>query len=264
MSRSSSDYALPRDAGEVRRLAIQAELLAEATDTLLDALDVRDARSCIDIGCGAGDAFEPIRRVAPRCTRLVGLDLDTAPARERLADVELVSGDLFDTSLPLGGPFDLVYSRYLLHHMPDPIAALSRMWELTAGGGTLAVLDIDQRATTTYPVWEPYTRVEGWIRALYVKLGLDNQIGHKLPHMFERAGIGKPSGTKVIGVIRAVSELGEFLPLLLDMIRGKLVDHGVASADEIAACERELAKAGELSSVYCYRPTAVGVWKRKE
>ncbi|MBA3499209.1 MAG: methyltransferase domain-containing protein [Myxococcota bacterium] len=261
--RSSSDYALPRNAGEVRRLAIQAEMLAEATETLLGALDLRDARSCIDIGCGTGDAFEPIKRVAPRCTRIVGLDLDTSPARGRLAEVELVSGDLFDTSLPLGGPFDLVYSRYLLHHMPDPVAALARMWELTAPGGTLAVLDMDQRATTTYPEWEPYARLEGWIRALYVKIGLDNQIGHKLPHMFERAGIGKPSGTKVIGLIRAIAELDEFLTLLLEMIRDKLVVNGVASADEIAVLEKELASAGQLSAVYCYRPTAVGVWKRK-
>lgn len=262
--RSSADYALPRDAGEVRRLQIQAELLAEATDTLLAAIDAREAKTCIDIGCGTGDAFAPILRVAPNCTRLVGLDLDTAPARARAAGVvELVSGDLFDPRLPLGGPFDLVYSRYLLHHMPDPVAALARMWELTAPGGTLAVLDIDQRGTTTYPVWDPYVQLEGWIRALYVKLGLDNHIGHKLPHMFERAGIGKPSGTKVIGVMRAVSELGEFLPLLLDMIRGKLVDNGVASAGEIAEVARELARAGELTDVYCYRPTAVGVWKRR-
>jgi SAM-dependent methyltransferase len=262
--RSPADYALPRDAGEVRRLQIQAELLAEATDALLDAIDVRGAKTAIDIGCGTGDAFAPIQRVAPACTRIVGLDLDTAPARPRATGiVELVSGDLFDTKLPLGGPFDLVYSRYLLHHMPDPVAALARMWELTAPGGTLAVLDIDQRGTTTYPHWEPYTRLEGWIHTLYVKLGLDNHIGHKLPHMFERAGIGKPAGTKVVGVMRAVSELGEFLPLLLDMIRGKLVANAVATADEIAVVERELARAGELTDVYCYRPSAVGVWKRR-
>ena len=260
--RSTADYALPRDAGEVRRLQIQAELLAEATDTLLAAIDVRDAKTCIDIGCGTGDAFAPILRVAPHCTRLVGLDLDTRPARAT-GVVELVSGDLFDRDLPVGGPFDLVYSRYLLHHMPDPVAALARMWELTAPGGTLAVLDIDQRGTTTYPVWDPYVRLEDWIHTLYVKLGLDNHIGHKLPHLFERAGIGKPSGTKVVGVMRAVSDLAEFLPLLLDMIRGKLVDNGVASAAEIADVERELARAGELTDVYCYRPSAVGVWKRR-
>jgi hypothetical protein len=64
-------------------------------------------------------------------------------------------------------------------------------------------------------------------------------------------------------VIRKVSELREFLPLLLDMIRGKLVTNGVATTDEIRVLEAELATAGDQTSSYCYRPIAVGVWKHK-
>jgi ubiquinone/menaquinone biosynthesis C-methylase UbiE len=259
-------YQLPRDDGEVRRLAIQSELLQEATDTVLGALDLGETSSCLDIGCGTGDAMLAIAARAPRA-HIVGLDLDTRPARARFARLGtaqfvLEQGDLFALT-PEGAPFDLVFSRYLLHHMADPIAALARMWELTRPGGTLAVLDIDQRGTTTYPVWQPYEQVEGWIRTLYVKLGLDNHIGHKLPSYFERAAIGPPDGTKVVGVIRSISQLAEFLTLLLDMVRLKLVTHGVASEAEIAAVATELATAGQQTSVYCYRPTAVGVWKRK-
>ena len=256
------DYQLPRTVKEARRLAIQSELLAEATETLLGAIDVARATSCLDVGCGTGDAMLAMARLAPHA-RIVGLDLDITPARDRLGDrFALAAGDLF-TVTPDGAPFDVVFSRYVLHHMPDPPAALARMWELTRPGGTLAVLDIDQRGTTTYPVWAPYEQLEGLIRALYERLGIDNHIGHKLPHLFERAGIGAPDGTKVVGVIRRVSELAEFLPLLLDMIRDKLAANGIASAEEIARLEAELATAGAQTSTYCYRPAAVGVWKLK-
>src|SRR5205085_2699419 len=135
---------------------------------------------------------------------VVGLDLDTSPARARHGDrFELVTGDLFAAS----GTYDFVFSRYVLHHLPDPAAGIAKMWSLVKPGGTLAVLDIDQRGTATYPLWEPYEPLEGYIRALYVRLGIDNYIGHKLPHLFERAGTGAPDGTEVIGVIRKISEL---------------------------------------------------------
>lgn len=253
-----TDYHLPRTDGEARRLAIQSELLAEATEATLSAAGVERATACIDIGCGTGDVMVAMAQHAPTA-RIVGLDLDTRPARARLGDrFELVTGDLFSAT----GTYDFVFSRYVLHHLPDPVAGIAKMWELTKPGGTLAVLDIDQRGTTTYPVWEPYQKLEGHIRALYERLGIDNHIGHKLPHLLERAGVGSPDGTKVIGVIRKVSELGEFLPLLFDMIREKLVANGVATADEIRVLQAELATAGEQTS-YCYRPTAVGVWRRK-
>ncbi|MDB4959322.1 MAG: methyltransferase protein [Myxococcales bacterium] len=264
--RTPADYLLPRTTGEARRLQIQSELLREATETLLGALELREPTSCIDIGCGTGDAMLMIARLAGQGARIVGLDLDTRPARARLEGeprFELVQGDLFSATPLPSAPFDLTFSRYLLHHLPDPAAAIARMWELTREGGTLAILDIDQRATTTYPSWWPYDQLEQWIRDLYLKTGIDNHIGHKLPHLFEQAGIGKPDGTKVVGVIRTIAELSEFLPLLLDMIRGKLLEHAVASQAEIDRVDAELATAPQQTSIYCYRPAAVGVWKRK-
>ncbi|MBA3452791.1 MAG: methyltransferase domain-containing protein [Deltaproteobacteria bacterium] len=267
--RTSADYLLPRTTGEARRLQLQSELLREATETLLGALDISESPSCIDIGCGTGDVMLLMAQKYGDRARIVGLDLDTGPATARFAAAasaprfELVQRDLFSATPLPGAPFGLTFSRYLLHHAPDPVAALTRMWELTADGGTLAVLDLDQRGTTTYPLWPPYEQIESWIRALYVKTGIDNHIGHKLPHLFERAGIGKPDGTKVVGVIRTIAELAEFLPLLLDMIRGKLVDHAVATQHEIDRVGAELATAPQLTSTYCYRPTAVGVWKQK-
>jgi SAM-dependent methyltransferase len=253
-----ADYQLPRTDGEARRLAIQSELLAEATELTLAGAGIARATSCIDIGCGTGDAMVAMARMTPNA-RIVGLDLDTSPARARHGErFELVTGDLFGAT----GAFDFVFSRYVLHHMPDPARALAKMWSLVKPSGTLAVLDIDQRGTTTHPLWEPYERLEGYIRALYERLGIDNHIGHKLPHLFERAGIGEPDGTEVIGVIRKVSELREFLPLLFDMIKDKLAAHGVATIDAIRALEVQLATAHEQTS-YCYRPTAVGVWRHK-
>ena len=253
-------YLLPRTDDEARRLAIQSELLREGTERLLDALALRPGASCLDIGCGTGDALALIaRRVGPT-GRVAGLDLDPAPARARGVDV--IAGDLFgDPALDPAG-YDLVFSRYVLHHMPDPAAALARMWQRVRTGGVLAVLDIDQRGTATCPAWAPYDQLEAWIAELYARIGIDNRIGHKLPHLLERAA-GPPDGTQVTGVIRTIAELAELLPLLLDMVRDPLIAHGVASAADVARLAAELATAAQETAVWCYRPTLVAVWRRK-
>ena len=86
---------------------------------------------------------------------------------------------------------------------------------------------------------------------------------HKLPHLIEQATGGAPDGTQVTGVIRTIAELAEFLPLLLDMVRDKLREHGVASDDELDRLAAALATAGEQPSTYCYRPMLVGAWRVK-
>ena len=269
--RRAGDYLLPRDEREARRLELQADLLREATEALLSSLDIAAGARCLDVGCGTGDCMGMIARHAGPSAHVVGLDLDVAPARrqvERLARegagrFELVQGDLFGEAPPAGGPFDLVFSRYLVHHMPDPLAALGRMWQHTAPGGTLAVLDIDARGTTTHPVWPPYEEIERLVSALFRATGIDNEIGHKLPSLFEQAGVGRPDGVKVIGAVRTIAELAEFLELLLDMVRDRALQHGVASAADLARLEAELATAGAQTSTWCYRPTAVAVWRRR-
>lgn len=253
-------YLLPRTDGEARRLAIQAELLREGTERLLDALALPPGASCLDIGCGTGHAIELIAARVGAAGRVVGLDLDPTPARARGLDV--IAGDLLGEPALDPGGYDLVFARYVLHHMPDPAAALARMWRHVRAGGVLAVLDIDQRATATHPAWPPYDQLEAWIARLYEQLGIDNRIGHKLPHLFERA-VGAPDGTQVTGVIRTIAELAELLPLLLDMVRDKLVAHGVASEAEVARLAAELATAPQHDEVWCYRPALVAVWRRR-
>ncbi|HEU5057666.1 MAG TPA: methyltransferase domain-containing protein [Kofleriaceae bacterium] len=269
---TSAVYQLPRTAREARRLDLQDEYLRPATEELLAAtgLPAGTAVRCLDVGCGTGSVMELLARTAAGSSLIVGLDLDTSAARARLVALthpgvrlELVEGDLFEQRALPGAPYDLTFSRYMLHHVADPVAALGRMWELTRPGGRLALLDIDQGTTTTCPSWRPYQELEDAIHELYRRIGIDKTIGHKLPALFEAAGIGRPDGIQVRGIMPTIAELAEFLALLFDAVRDKLVEHGVISHDDVSRLERELATAPAQVSTYCLRPLSVGVWKRK-
>ena len=60
-----------------------------------------------------------------------------------LAGVSAVHFDLASDPPPAGGPFDLVLSLLLLHHVQETRAALSGMHRLLAPGGQVAALDLD-------------------------------------------------------------------------------------------------------------------------
>ncbi len=259
----TNDYALPRTHAEARRLELQAEMLRSATEAILASLPIANARSCVDVGCGTGDAMSSIARFVSPEARIRGFDLDRGASQQAGCRFDVIEADAFgDAALP-DEPFDLVFSRYVFHHLPDPVAGIRRLWDRVKPGGVLAIVDIDQRGTRTFPEWQPYAQIERYVRELYAKIGIDNQIGHKLPHYFVRSGVGPPDGVQAIGLIRPVPDLAEFLVLLVEMIADKLVTHGVASTADIERLRAEISTAPQQHGTYCDRPMAVGVWKQR-
>jgi 2-polyprenyl-3-methyl-5-hydroxy-6-metoxy-1,4-benzoquinol methylase len=108
-------------------------------DALLDAKVPPGARRVLDVGCGDGFLAS---RLAGRIPEVTAVDLD-APvlqrARARFADapVRWVHDDIMTTRL---SRFDAVVSNAALHHMADTGAALRRLADLVAPGGTLAIV----------------------------------------------------------------------------------------------------------------------------
>jgi ubiquinone/menaquinone biosynthesis C-methylase UbiE len=81
----------------------------------------------LDVGCGTGWFAAGLQRSAPDVT-VIGLDLSAGMlGRARAAGAHrLVQGD--GTALPFGDhTIDIVVGRGVLHHLPDPLAAL-REW----------------------------------------------------------------------------------------------------------------------------------------
>jgi ubiquinone/menaquinone biosynthesis C-methylase UbiE len=56
------------------RLRVLARVMRASSISLFDRLDLRDGLTCLDVGCGGGDAtLELARRVAPR-GRVIGVE----------------------------------------------------------------------------------------------------------------------------------------------------------------------------------------------
>lgn len=111
----------------------------------------------LDVGCGPGTiTLDLAALVAPG--RVVGLDgaqaaLDAARAEAgRRGDrtTEFVLGDAGDLPFP-DDSFDIVHAHQVLHHLPDPVAALREMTRVLRPGGRLAARDADYGGMAWYP-----------------------------------------------------------------------------------------------------------------
>jgi ubiquinone/menaquinone biosynthesis C-methylase UbiE len=108
----------------------------------------------VDLGCGPGDIAIRLSGVAPS-TRITGVDGSAAMlaiARQALraagleAKVSFLEGRLPGVALPAGS-FDLVLSKDMLHHLPDPQVLWSEVKRLGRPGAAVCVMDLCRPAT---------------------------------------------------------------------------------------------------------------------
>src|SRR3954463_10062636 len=164
-------YALARAPEEYERLRAQARVWEPATARMLDRLGLGPGARCLDAGCGPGESMRLMaQRVGP-AGRVTGIDVDVPLGEQALAmlgaaghaqcdfaRVDLTAGD----AIP-GAPFDLVYARLLLFHLPERVVVLRRLWDAVAPGGHLLVQDYDVRASGVLP--EPDS-IQEWKRVV--------------------------------------------------------------------------------------------------
>lgn len=120
----------------------------EAARTIEAVITIPRGCRAIEVGAGTGLLGLALRK---RFGSLVLADtsdgmLAEASRKVRETDVRGVDTAHFDLAAdppPAGGPFDLVLSLLLLHHVKDTRAALAGMFGLLDAGGQIAAIDLD-------------------------------------------------------------------------------------------------------------------------
>ena len=107
------------------RLALVADTFELPTRRLLDDLPPMQPRYVVDMGCGPGHGAALLRVRYPH-SEVTGLDRSEAMVEEARGRVPGAWFTVADVTEPLRLPADVVYSRLLLGHLPDPALALAR------------------------------------------------------------------------------------------------------------------------------------------
>jgi ubiquinone/menaquinone biosynthesis C-methylase UbiE len=120
---------------ELERLRAIEQVFDPSSRRRLLATGLKAGWSCLEVGPGAGSILDWLSDVVGRSGGLCAVDLSTKfiPMR-RPAHVIVQQGDV-RTMLLLDSSFDLIHARYVLIHLPDYAAALSKMLACLKPGG---------------------------------------------------------------------------------------------------------------------------------
>ncbi len=111
-------------------------------------LDIKNINSICDYGCGDGRLLRKIEKVIPAGGKYTGIDnWSDAYASNKIPDDEGFYNFLNNANPDFekfieGNQYDLVYSKFALHHFRSPIKELKRLESLTAPGGNIVIIDM--------------------------------------------------------------------------------------------------------------------------
>ncbi len=213
---------------------------------------VRTGQHVLDVGCGPGAVSAALGQAVGPTGSVIGVDMQAAQLvsaaeyceEQGLENVTFQPADA--TALPFEADrFDLVYAKFLLLHLPDPVAGLLDMIRVLKPGGTLFIHDVDAGAVLFYPEGTPAHRAWQLGMKVLEAGGADPRIGRKLYSMFRRAHM---ENIKVIPEMAAASvEQRRLLKGakrqfagLLESLRDRVIDGGHATHDELKELIMEL------------------------
>ncbi|MBL0319268.1 MAG: methyltransferase domain-containing protein [Alphaproteobacteria bacterium] len=145
----------------------------------------------VDLGCGPGNITSAIEEKF-QC-KVIGLDnsaerINHARTKFTSQNIDFLHGNVY--SLPFDDEkIDLVFSRFLLEHLREPLKAIAEMFRIIKPGGTILIQEIDYQYQGNYPeIGWPQEDVSSLLTLLRKSTGFDGNIGRKLYSYLFQAG----------------------------------------------------------------------------
>ena len=171
------------DERNLERQQVLAQCLNPLTLPVLERISPLGIHRVLDLGCGQGNTTRMLANYFTEAN-VTGIDYDAdllsyARAQPGNSRVQFQQGDA--TKLPFPEhAFDLVFTRYLLVHMPDPDLVIGEMLRVLRPGGRAVSFEPDCCMDFSYPEnagLRTMTRI-------FQKLFAQPHIGRQLVHRF--------------------------------------------------------------------------------
>lgn len=266
-------YVLGHSDEEHRRLQQQARAWEAVTPRILKTAGVEAGMHCLDVGCGVGEGMRILGTMVGPNGKVTGIDLDSSLKQgvlERLrrevnSTFEFIEGNIEKLDTVEGAPFDVIYLRLLLIHLSDPVAALRKLYGWLRPGGIIVLQDYDMRTVDIAPELPAFDEFRHTFYGAFQKIGLDIQIGQKIPLHMIAAGLGEPDGTDVAGRLENFSGAWTIIKAGYISVLPVALKFGLtteAKSQQFLAEMDRIAADGQYRASYW--PMFVSAWKRKE
>jgi len=226
-----TNYMFPHSWPRERmRLALMSAMLDPHTLFRIEQLGLTTGWRCLELGAGNGSiSNELIARVGPS-GHVVAIDLDTAFLDEiSAANLEVRRQNVVDAALEEGS-YDLVFTRALLHHLPQWQGVLEKMKAALNPGGAILVQEPDMHPAEAL---EPGDWRDFWIgfRDWSATRGVDHRLGRKIAsHLTVMGFEGVRSFGETVN-FEGGSGPAQFFALSMARIKDELIASGHVNED---------------------------------
>ena len=250
------------------RLLVLSQERWPDTSALFTRAGIGRGMNCVDLGCGGGEVtFELAKLAGPKGTA-VGIDMDSVKlelgrkaARERgITNVEFKQLNVNDWEVP--DSYDVVYSRFLMQHLSQPLDLLRRMWRSVRPGGVIVIEDADHDGWYCHP---PNPGFDFFVKTFQQALdgaGGDHAFGRKLYECFCQADIPAPE-VRLVQSARTAGEAKSIAWLTLKATEDTILSQGIASPDQVTHALDELWRFTEDPVSLIGAPRVFQLWARR-
>ncbi|KIA76071.1 class I SAM-dependent methyltransferase [Parachlamydia acanthamoebae] len=191
------DYIFKTGAGEIIRLKALNTLLNRDTCDLLDRFRL-EGKTILEVGCGLGIISAELAKRVGKEGKVAAIDNSDNLlnfAREHgkeqgVSNVDYLNVDIYDIDTQtFSQKFDVLYGRYIIVNLSNPVQAIEHLLGLLKEGGTIILEEAILNQGFCYPPNEAYKK---WQKILDVGLWKnqkDPTIGLQLHSIFERKNI---------------------------------------------------------------------------
>lgn len=259
-------YPIETCVGEIERLHIQGDLMADETRQMLKLIGVRPGWSCLDVGCGPRGITHLLSEAVGPSGRVLGLDMDEqflAHGRTHApANVEFRRGDAYDTGLP-AGQFDLVHMRFVASTAGNPERLIREAVRLARPGGVVAMQEPDAETLHCYPPHPAYERLKAALLGAFTGTGAALSNSAHLFALQRQIGLDDVNFRPFLLGFCSTDAMADYLPSTVESVRGTVIRLGLLSDEEfqrlLQECRNHLRRPDTISTLY----TVMQVWGRK-
>jgi SAM-dependent methyltransferase len=264
-STPESRYLHGTHSEEQQRLALLNQIL---NDACLVELRLRGGERILDVGSGLGQFSRAMARAAGPSGKVTGIERSAEQISKALQYasedgesglIEIRQGDA--KALPLARQewesFDVVHTRFLLEHLPDPMIVVREMARAARSGGRVVLADDDHEVLRLNPEPEGFRALWAAYMGAFEKLGNDPCVGRRLVSMLAEAGVCPARAVWVpFGTCAGDARFPAFAANMIGVIDGagaQIVEHGLMKRNEFdAAMDRMRAWSNQPDAVLWY------------
>jgi hypothetical protein len=226
----------------------------------LVALGVRQGWQCLEVGGGGGSVARWLCRQVGATGHVTATDIDIRFLQEiEEPNLEVQRHDITAEGFP-EAQFDLVHTRWLLHHLPHPEQVIARMGAALRPGGWLLLEEPDFFPVYTSPSPLYVDFMVALVNTVVAASGRDNFWARALPGLVAGQGLTEVGGEGDIALLHGGSPIAELFQLTGEQICDKMLAAGELSAERFEAALALLndptfwALAGASIAVWGQRP----------